>query len=328
MKILVTGGAGYIGSFMVKRLLEEKYDVIVADNLGHGHKEAVDPRAILKVGNLLDDQFVEETLKDQKFDAIIHFAGYISMEESMRLPELYFYNNTFATLKLLEKAKKYGIDKFIFSSTAGVYGNPSQIPIPESLPKHPENPYGESKLMVESILKWFQKIHGISYAALRYFNACGASLDSNMGEAHNPETHIIPKAIEAVLTKKTFFLFGKDYQTQDGTCVRDYIHVIDLVEAHILALNKLILNPGGYIYNIGTGKGFSNQEIVDMVRKISKIDFKIEYKDRRPGDADKLIADPSLIMDELKFSPRYSDLETIVQSAWNWHKKVHKVESF
>ena len=320
MKILVTGGAGYIGSFMVKRLLEEKYEVVVADSLERGHKEVVDSRAKLKIGNLSDDNFLEDVLKNDKFDAIIHFAGYISMEESMRLPGLYFTNNTFMTLKLLEKAAKYSVNKIIFSSTAGVYGNPIKVPISEDHPKNPENPYGESKLMVENLLKWFQKIHGISFVALRYFNACGAALDGSMGEDHNPETHIIPKAIEAVLTNNPFTLFGNDYKTKDGTCERDYIHVLDLVEAHILALKKLLNEPGGYCYNVGTGNGFSNKEIVEMVKKISGTDFKVQMNPRRPGDADELVADPTKINTELMFKPKYSDLETIVKTAWIWHK--------
>lgn len=320
MKILVTGGAGYIGSFMVKRLLEEKYEVVVIDSLERGHKEAVDSRASLKVGNLLDENFLQTTLKADKFDAIIHFAGYISMEESMRRPEIYFNNNTFATLKLLEKAKEFSINKFIFSSTAGVYGNPLSVPIPESSPKNPENPYGESKLMVENILKWFQKIYGTSFAALRYFNACGAALDGTMGENHNPETHIIPKAIQAALSNQSFTLFGDDYKTKDGTCVRDYIHVLDLVEAHVLALKKLDSAPGAYYYNVGTGKGFSNKEIIGMVKQISGIDFKVEIKERRPGDADELVADNTKITKELNFAANHSDLQTIISTAWQWHK--------
>ncbi len=321
MRILVTGGAGYIGSFMVKRLLEEQHQVVVFDSLERGHKEAIDPRASLKIGNLLNENFLDDTLKNNNFDAIIHFAGYISMEESMRKPEIYFTNNTFATLKLLEKAKTFSINKFIFSSTAGVYGNPTKVPIPEDHLKNPENPYGESKLIVENILKWFQKIHGVNFVALRYFNACGAALDGKMGENHKPETHIIPKAIEAALTNQLFTLFGSDYKTKDGTCVRDYIHVLDLVEAHILALQKLNTDPGGHYYNVGTGNGFSNKEVVEMVKKISDIDFKIQTHERRAGDADELVADPTKINTELQFNPKYSDLETIVKTAWLWHRR-------
>jgi UDP-glucose 4-epimerase len=194
------------------------------------------------------------------------------------------------------------------------------VPIPESHPKNPENPYGESKLMVENILKWFQKIHGISFAALRYFNASGAALDGSMGESHDPETHIIPKAIQAALTNQPFALFGSDYKTKDGTCVRDYIHVLDLVEAHVLALKKLNSIPGAYCYNVGTGNGFSNKEIVEMVKQVSGIDFKVEIRERRPGDADELVADAAKIINELNFAPKYSDLKTIISTAWQWHK--------
>lgn len=324
MKILVTGAAGYIGSFMVKRLLEDQFEVAAIDSLERGHEEALDARVTLKKGDINDDVFLENVFKDEKIDAIIHFAGYISMEESMRLPEMYFKNNTFTTLMLLEKAVKFSVNKVIFSSTAGVYGNPVKVPISEDHPKNPENPYGESKLMVENILKWFQRIHGVNYIALRYFNACGASLDGEMGEAHDPETHIIPKAIEAVMTGAPFQLFGEDYKTRDGTCVRDYVHVLDLVDAHVLALKKLDSEPGGYAYNVGTGKGFSNKEVVEMIKKVSGVDFEVVIKERRPGDADELVADPTRINTELKFQPKHSDLETIVATAWKWHNKKQK----
>jgi UDP-glucose 4-epimerase len=324
MKILVTGGAGYIGSFMAKRLLEENHEVIVIDSLERGHKEAVDPRAKLEVGNILDQNFLKNAFSAHEFEAIIHFAGYISMAESMENPQMYFTDNTFATLKLLETATAFTVDKIIFSSTAGIYGNPVKIPISEEDPKNPENPYGESKLMVENILKWFQKVHGTSFAALRYFNACGASLDGKMGEAHDPETHIIPKAIEAAISGTPFTLFGSDYKTKDGTCVRDYIHVLDLVEAHVLALNKITKDPGGYHYNVGTGNGFSNKEIVEMGKKISGIDFEIQIKPRRPGDADELVADPEKIMTDLNFQPKHSDLNTIISTAWQWHKNTNQ----
>ncbi len=320
MKILLTGGAGYIGSFMVKRLLEEKYEVVVADSLERGHKENIDNRAKLIVGNLLDENYLKEIFLDHEFDGIIHFAGYISMGESMEKPELYFDNNFVASLNLLKYANLNNVKRIIFSSTAGIYGNPVSSPIPESHPKNPENPYGESKLQVERILSWFQKIHGLNFVALRYFNACGASLDGLLGESHNPETHIIPNAINAALKNETFKLFGSDYKTPDGTCVRDYIHVFDLVEAHVLALKKLHEATGGFYYNVGTGKGYSNKEVVEMVKKVSGIDFPVSMSGRRPGDADILVADQSKITKELGFAPKYSDLETIVKTAWNWHK--------
>jgi UDP-glucose 4-epimerase len=324
MKILVTGGAGYIGSFMVKRLLDERYEVVVADSLEKGYKEAVDKRAILKKGNLADPLFLKELFASNTFDAIIHFAAYISMGESMQNPLMYFENNTYTALKLIETATKHNVKKFIFSSTAGVYGNPVKNPIPEDHPKNPENPYGESKLMVEKILKWYKKVFGLNFVVLRYFNACGAALDGSMGENHSPETHIIPNAIRAAIKNEAFTLFGNDYNTPDGTCVRDYIHVLDLVESHVLALKKLNNENGGFYYNVGTGKGYSNKNILDMVKKVSGSDFQINTVERRPGDADSLVADPVRINSELQFSPKYSNLKIIVQSAFKWAKKVNE----
>jgi len=321
MNILVTGGAGYIGSLMVKRLLEKGDNVTIIDSLERGHKSAIDNRAGFEEGNILDKKFLEGVFSKEKFDAIIHFAGYISMGESMENPYIYFQNNTYGSLNIIETAVENGVKNIVFSSTAGVYGNPIKLPIPEDHPKNPENPYGESKLMVEKILSWYEKTKGLSFAALRYFNAAGAALDGSLGEQHEPETHIIPNVIKAVLEKRSFKLFGGDYKTKDGTCVRDYIHVLDLVEAHVLAIDKLIKNPGSYFYNVGTGNGYSNKEITDTVKKVTGEDFKVEIVDRRPGDADTLIADPSRINNELGFKPQYSDIETIVKSAWQWHNK-------
>ncbi len=319
MKILVTGGAGYIGGFMVKRLLERGDEVVVADSLERGHREAVDGRAKFLQGNLLDDNFVESLFKDNKFDGVIHFAGFISMGESMENPFIYFQDNVFASLKILEEMVKTGTDNFIFSSSAGVYGNPVKLPIPEDHPTKPENPYGESKLMVEKIMKWYGVTKKINTVALRYFNASGAALDGSMGENHSPESHIIPNIIKALLENREFKLFGNDYKTKDGTCVRDYIHVLDLAEAHLLAIDKLKNSPGNYVFNVGTGNGFSNKEVIEMVEKVSGKKVNVKYSDRRPGDADELVADSSKIRKELGFSPEYSDLETIVKTAWKFH---------
>lgn len=320
MKILVTGGAGYIGSFMVKRLLERGDSVTVLDSLERGHKEAIDSRAKFVQGNILDTNFLNNVFSNNRFEAIIHFAGYISMGESMKNPYLYFQNNTYGSLNLIENAVKNGVFNIVFSSTAGVYGNPIKIPIDEEHPKNPENPYGESKLMVEKILCWYAKTKGLSFAALRYFNAAGAALDGSMGEKHEPESHIIPNIMKALLKKQPFSLFGDDYKTQDGTCVRDYIHVLDLVESHVLAINKLTKTPGCYFYNVGTGKGHSNKEVVEIVKKVTGRDFEVKIAQRRPGDADILIADPTKIKKELGFEPRHSDLQTIIESDWQWHK--------
>ena len=325
MKILVTGGAGYIGSIMTRRLLDDGYQVTVLDNLERGNKEAVDKRAIFKQGNLLDKDFLLKCFSETDFDSIIHFAGYISMSESMINPGLYFEQNVFGALNLLEEAIKHKINKLIFSSTAGVYGNPINIPIAEDHSKKPTNPYGESKLIVEQMLLWYQKIYGLSFVSLRYFNASGATLDQSLGERHSPETHIIPKAIASAINNFEFTLFGNDYDTKDGTCVRDYIHVVDLVNAHVLALEMLGKKSGAFYYNVGTGIGYSNKEVLEMVKKISQKGFSIKIEKRRPGDANILIADPTRINKELGFKPEFSDLETIVSSAWNWHIKNSKL---
>lgn len=246
------------------------------------------------------------------------------MKESMENPSIYFENNFLGTFNLLETMRRKHVNTFIFSSTAGVYGSPIKTPIDEDHPKSPTNPYGESKLMVEKLLSWYSKIYHVNFIALRYFNACGASLDGNFGEAHDPETHIIPNAIKAVLENRAFTLFGNDYDTQDGTCVRDYIHVIDLVDAHVLALDALQNGLKSNFYNVGTGHGFSNKEVLEMVKKVSNHDLKITIAPRRPGDANMLVANPEKIKKDLAFSPKYSDLETIVQTAWKWHEKNSK----
>lgn len=321
MKILVTGGAGYIGSFMVKRLLDDWNTVTVADSLERGHKGSIDSRATVQTGDLRDKAFLERLFSSESFDAIIHFAGYIAVGESMKNAYMYFDNNVSASLNLLEEARKNKVSKIVFSSSAAVYGNPVKVPIPEDHPKSPESPYGESKLMFETVLQWYHKVHQFNSVCLRYFNACGAALDGSMGEAHEPETHIIPNAIRAAKQNQEFTLFGSDYDTPDGTCVRDYIHVLDLVEAHVLALKKLEKDSGAFAYNVGTGKGFSNKEVVEMVKKVTGKDFPVTMSDRRPGDAGTLVADPSKITQDLQFAPKHSDLETIVKSAWEWHQK-------
>jgi len=324
MKVLVTGGAGYIGSFMVKRLLEEDNELVVIDTLERGYASALDPRAVFLQGSLLDKVFLKRVFAEHLFDAVIHFAGYISVAESVAKPSMYITNNVVATLNLLDQMVDSNVSKIIFSSTAAVYGSPLKLPIPEDHSKNPESPYGESKWIVERILYWYQKSLQLRFVALRYFNASGAALDGSMGENHEPETHIIPNAILAAKEAKTFTLFGNDYKTTDGTCVRDYIHVLDLVEAHILALQKIEKEEGGYSYNVGTGKGYSNKEILAMVQKVAGKSLTIVEVLRRPGDADILTADPTKINKELGFKPKYSDLETIVSTAWKWHTKASR----
>jgi len=319
MKYLVTGGAGYIGGFMVKRLIDDGHEVVVADNLERAHKE-VHPQAVFKNGNLQDNKYVESLfMEGEPYDAVLHFAAYISVGESMQDPGKYIQNNVLTTVQLLDQMHKHHVKHFIFSSTGTVYGTPQKNPIPEDHPFNPENPYAESKLMVEKVLRWYYDIYGIGYGVLRYFNASGAALDGSYGEEHNPETHLIPNVIRAAIDNKEFSLYGDDYETPDGTCVRDYIHVIDLVQAHILTLNKLHEKNGGYTYNVGTGTGHSNKEIIEIVKKISGNDFPVSIKPRRAGDVAETVADIAKIQNELQFTPQYSDLQTIVESAWKWH---------
>lgn len=321
MKVLVTGGAGYIGSHMVKVLLEKGHDVVVVDSLERGFRSSIDERAKFIEGNLLDKQFVEQVFSTDHYDGVIHFAAYIAVGESMEFPGMYFENNVTGALHVIQAMQKRDMNNFIFSSTAAVYGTPVSIPIPEDHQKRPGNPYGESKLMVEKMLRWFHERTGFHFTALRYFNASGASLDASIGERHDPETHIIPNVIQAALGGGTFKLFGNDYDTPDGTCIRDYIHVLDLCEAHILALEKLAKDGGASFYNVGTGKGYSNKEVVEMVKKVSGVDLQVAFAERRPGDPNQLVADASKIQTELGFAPKYSDLETIVKTAYDWHKK-------
>jgi len=318
MKILVTGGAGFIGSITAKRLIDLGHRVVIVDSLERGNRWAIDSRAKFIQGNLLNKNFVKKVFI-QKFDGVVHFAGYISMEESMKNPGLYFKNNLGSIMNVLDGMNFSQSNNLVFSSSAGVYGNASKIPIPENSECRPANPYGESKLMAEDLLKW----HKIKSVALRYFNAAGALPDTSLGEAHNPEPHIIPLAIEKAIKGGEFLLFGTDYPTPDGTCVRDYIHVLDLTEAHILAL-KVLWKKKNILpaYNVGTGKGHSNKEVLEMVEKISGKKIKIKNQKRRPGDLAILIADNAMIKKHLGFKPKHSDLKTIIKTAYNWHIKV------
>lgn len=318
MKILVTGGSGYIGSFMVNRLLSDSHEVVVFDR----QKPSFPEESVEYIsGDLRNADDIQNIFNNRSFDAIIHFAAVISMGESMKDPYKYFENNTYGSLNLFQAAAKNGVKRLIFSSTAGVYGNPQHIPIPEDDPKNPTNPYGESKLMTERLLSWYQDIFGLNSVSLRYFNACGAALDGSRGENHEPETHIIPAAIQALLKNEVFEMYGTDYDTPDGTAVRDYIHVLDLVDAHVLALNKLENENGAFVYNVGTGSGHSNREIIAMIEQVSGRTIKVQDNPRRPGDASQLIADASRIQKELGFQPQYSDLQTIIGSAWKWHTR-------
>jgi len=319
MKILVTGGAGYIGSHTVQELIREGYEVVVFDNLVCGHKEAIECPLI--EGDLLNKSDIEKAFEKEKFNGVIHFAAYALAGESIENPYKYFQNNILGGLNLLETMRNFKVKRIVFSSTCAIYGYPQKLPVKEEEEKKPVSVYGESKLMFEKILNWYDKIYGIKNICLRYFNACGASLDGKIGEDHEPETHIIPVAIQVALgQKEKFILFGDDYPTPDGTCIRDYIHVLDLASAHIKALEYLFEKNQSDYFNVGTGKGYSNKEILEMVKKISGVDFKIEIGKRREGDPAAIYADNSKIKKILGWEPKYSDLETIIKTAWDWHK--------
>jgi len=319
MKILVTGGAGYIGSHTVDLLQKEGYEVVVFDNLVYGHKEAVS--CPLVVGDLLDKKAVRKVFEENKFTAVIHFAAYALAGESMSKPGKYFENNILGGLNLLEVMKDFGVKYIVFSSTCAVYGYPEKLPVTEESPLKPVSVYGESKLTFEKILRWYDEIYGIKNICLRYFNAAGADLEGRIGEDHQPETHIIPLAIKTALgQQKEFTLFGDDYPTPDGTCIRDYIHVLDLASAHMKALEFLRKENRSDIFNVGTGNGYSNKQILEMVKKISGVDFPIKIAPRRPGDPAAIWADNKKIKKVLGWQPKYSDLETIIRSAWKWHQ--------
>lgn len=319
MKLLVTGGAGYIGSVTVKELQRRGHAVTVFDNLVYGHKDAVDCELI--EGDLLDKDLLASSIGDRSFDGVIHFAAYAYAGESMQNPYKYFHNNLQSGLNLLEVMREKKIPSIIFSSSCSIYGTPETIPVNEKESKKPESVYGESKLMFETILSWYQKIHGIEYINLRYFNASGAALDGSLGESHDPETHIIPLAIKAALENTTFTVNGNDYETPDGTAIRDYIHILDLASAHILALEKLQKDHKSDSYNLGTGNGYSNLEIINKIKEISGKEFPVTFGPRRPGDPPRVFADNTKAVTQLGWNPEYSDIDTIISSAWKWHSK-------
>lgn len=321
MKILVTGGAGYIGSITVRELIKQNYEVVVIDNLTSGHQKALPQEVPLVINDIGNSRALEDIFLNNKIDAVIHFAGLIQMGESVKNPSLYYKNNVFNSLNLFDSMVKYNVLKIVFSSSAGVYGNPQTIPIPEDIQKEPTNPYGETKLTIEKILHWYDIAYNLKSISIRYFNAAGASLDGEVGEAHKDESHIIPNAIKVALgQKEKFEIFGKDYNTLDGTCVRDYIHVLDLANSHILAIKSLLSGADSNCFNAGTGKGYSNLQIIEMVKKVSGVNFKADFLEKRAGDAGTLIADSSKIKKELSFETKYSDIETIIKSAWSWHR--------
>lgn len=322
MKVLVLGGAGYIGSHAVDQLIEEGFDVVVVDNLETGHKEAIHNKAKFYEGDCRNIAFMENVFKNEKVHAVMHFCAYSLVGESMKKPLKYFNNNMYGMQVLLEIMKKYSIDKLIFSSTAAVYGEVEQVPIKEETILQPTNPYGESKLVMEKMVKWANKAYGLKYIALRYFNVAGAKAGATIGEDHNPETHLIPIILEVALGKrKEIAIYGNNYPTKDGTCIRDYLHVLDLVDAHIKALKYL--NEGGesQSINLGSSKGNSVLEIIEAARKVTGHNIPCKVEQRRAGDPSILIASTEKAVEKLNFKPKYTDIEEIIKTAWAFHKK-------
>lgn len=321
MKVLVLGGAGYIGSHTVYELIDNGAEVVIIDNLETGFVEAVHSKAKLYIGDLRDRAFLDTVLDSEKdIDAVIHFAANSQVGESMKNPLKYYDNNLCGTKTLLEALTAHGIDKIVFSSTAATYGEPESVPILETDKTEPTNAYGETKLSMEKMFKWVGKAHGLRYVSLRYFNACGAHVSGEIGEAHNPETHLIPLVLQVPNGKREHVsIFGTDYPTKDGTCVRDYIHVTDLAQAHILAVKYLIAGNKSNIFNLGNGVGFTVKEVIKTAEKVTGKSIKVVEEDRRAGDPAVLIASSEKAKKILGWHPQHNSLEEIIQTAWNWH---------
>lgn len=319
--ILVTGGAGYIGSHVNKELNKQGYKTVVFDNLSKGHKEAV-KWGELFVGDLGNKEDLREVFKKYQIDAVVHFAAFIEVGESVADPQKYYLNNVKNTLNLLEVMLEFNVKKIIFSSTAATFGIPIEMPINEQHPQNPINPYGSAKLMVERFLKDYSTAYDFRSVILRYFNACGADPEIEIGESHNPESHLIPLVLDAAIGKReNIKIFGTDYKTPDGTCVRDYVHVTDLASAHILSLKYLLDGGESNNFNLGNGIGFSVREVINKVKEVTGVDFKVVEVERRPGDPDFLVASSEKIIKTLGWKPKYADLGEIIKSAWAWHQK-------
>jgi UDP-glucose 4-epimerase len=319
MRVLVIGGAGYIGSHTVRLLNQTEHEVWVYDNLSMGHRASV-PAEQLIVGELADTKLLEQTLRDKNIDAVMHFAAFTEVGESMLAPAKYYQNNVIATLGLFESMRQLGVHRFVFSSTTATYGQPERIPIAEDTPQIPINPYGFTKLVVERALKDYARAYGFAGAALRYFNAAGAASDGSIGENHKPESHLIPLVLQVALgQRERIHVFGDDYPTPDGTCIRDYVHVEDLAAAHLAALERL--EEGKVIeVNLGSGVGYSVMQVINACRKVSGQSIPVVNSPRRAGDPAKLIADSALAKTLLDWQPKYTTIEQIVETAWNWHR--------
>lgn len=321
MRILVTGGAGYIGSHAVCQLKKSGYEVVVLDNLIYGHSELAQGSELI-IGDLLDTELLRDVFLRKRIDAVMHFAAYAYVGESVQAPSKYYRNNVCATLNLLDAMREAKVKKIIFSSTCATYGEPREIPITESHPQHPINPYGASKLMVERILSDYHTAYGLDYIALRYFNASGADVSGTIGEDHTPETHLIPLVLDVALGRRSHItIYGTDYETPDGTCIRDYIHVTDLADAHVLGLKHLEGGGKCDVFNLGNGNGFSVREVIDTARRITGKSIAVVTGERRAGDPAKLIGSAEKAKQILNWQPRYPTLEQIISTAWRWHQK-------
>lgn len=321
MSILVLGGAGYIGSHTVYELIEKGKEVVVADNLETGFMQAVHPKAKFYQGDIRDKAFLDDLFSKEKIDGVIHFAANSQVGESMTNPLKYYDNNLHGTMVLLKSMVEHDVDKIVFSSTAATYGEPERIPILENDKTAPTNTYGETKLSMEKMMKWTGKAHNLRYVALRYFNACGAHKSGKIGEAHNPETHLIPLILQVPLNQRKYIsVFGNDYDTKDGTCVRDYIHVTDLAQAHILALEYLSNGNESNVFNLGNGVGFTVNEIIETARNVTGHSIPAKMESRRAGDPSQLIASSEKAKTVLGWKPEFTDINSIIETAWNWHR--------
>lgn len=319
--ILIVGGAGYIGSHMNKLLAQQGKETLVLDNLVYGHREAVKWGTFVK-GDLADESLLEEVFSKYSIEAVMHFSAFTYVGESVENPAKYYRNNVANTIHLLDAMVKHGVKYFIFSSTCATYGEPQQIPIVEDMPQAPINPYGRTKWMVEKILEDYHRAYGLNYCVLRYFNAAGADPDSEIGELHQPETHLIPLVLDAAIgARDSISVFGTDYPTEDGTCVRDYIHILDLADAHIRALQYIKEHQCSEDFNLGNGVGYSVKEIIDIARKITGKEIAVKYVERRPGDPPRLIGSAEKARKLLGWQPKY-DLQAIMETAWKWHQKI------
>lgn len=320
MSVLVLGGAGYIGSHAVYQLIDQDEKVVVIDNLQTGHKEAIHPDATFYEGDIKDIQFLHEVFEAESIDAVVHFAANSLVGESMEKPLEYFDNNVYGTQILLQVMAEYDVKKIVFSSTAATYGEPKSVPITEEMPTNPTNAYGETKLTMEKMMKWCEHAHGIRYVALRYFNVAGARESGEIGEDHQPETHLVPIILEAALGKRPHItVFGEDYDTADGTCIRDYVHVEDLINAHLLALTYLNNEGKSDVFNLGSNQGFSVKEMINAARKVTGTEIPVKSGERRAGDPSTLIASSEKATTLLGWQPTRTSIEKIIQDAWNWH---------